>query len=82
MLSVKQDAAAARRLFRKALSVASHPQPRVINTDLAPIYNSSIRAIKKEGMLSRRCRHRTRPILEYHPRARHRGKCCGMDVSL
>jgi transposase-like protein len=57
-LSAKRDADAAKRLFRKALSAASHPQPRVINTDLAPIYNSAIPAIKKEGMLRRRCRHR------------------------
>lgn len=48
----------ANRLFRKALSTPSHPQPRVINTDLAPIYTSAIPAIKKEGILRRRCRHR------------------------
>ena len=36
LLSAKRDANAAKRLVRKALSVASHPQPRVINTDLAP----------------------------------------------
>jgi transposase-like protein len=37
-----RDADAAKRLFRKALSDRSHPQPRVINTDLAPIYSSAI----------------------------------------
>jgi transposase, IS6 family len=58
LLSAKRDADAAKRLFRKALSDASHPQPRVINTDLAPIYTSAIPAIKKEGTLRRRCRHR------------------------
>ena len=57
-LSAFRDADAAKRLFRKALSDRSHPQPRVINTDLAPIYTSSIPAIKKEGTLRRRCRHR------------------------
>jgi hypothetical protein len=31
-----RDADAAKRLFRNALSDLSHPQPRVINTDLAP----------------------------------------------
>ena len=36
---------------------SSHPQPRVINTDLAPIYSSAISDIKKDGTL-RRCRHR------------------------
>src|ERR1700686_3416128 len=35
LLSALRDAAAARRLFRKALSDPSHPQPRVINTDKA-----------------------------------------------
>jgi transposase-like protein len=42
----------------KALSDQSHPQPRVINTDLAPIYTSAIPATKKEGTLRRRFRHR------------------------
>jgi IS6 family transposase len=58
LLSGLRDADAAKRLFRKALSHASHPQPRVINTDRAPIYDSAIPDIKKEGILRRRCRHR------------------------
>ena len=58
LLSAFRDADAAKRLFRKALSTLSHPQPRVINTDLAAIYKSAIPAIKKEGTLRRRCRHR------------------------
>ena len=58
LLSAKRDADAAKRLFRKALRDRSHPQPRVINTDLAPIYTSAIPAIKKEGTLRRRCKHR------------------------
>jgi transposase-like protein len=41
------------------LSDLSHPQPRVINTDLAPIYGSAIADLKKEGMLRSRCH---RPI--------------------
>jgi transposase-like protein len=57
-LSALRDADAARRLFRNALKDPSHPQPRVINTDLAPIYSSAIPASKKEGALRRRCRHR------------------------
>jgi transposase-like protein len=32
VLSALRDAAAAKRLFRKALCEPSHPQPRVINT--------------------------------------------------
>src|ERR1035437_7799159 len=35
LLSALRVAAAAKRLFRKALSEPSHPQPRVINTDQA-----------------------------------------------
>ena len=58
LLSSKRDADAAKRLFRKALLARSHPQPRVINTDLAPIYGSAIPAIKREGVLRSRCRHR------------------------
>ena len=58
LLSALRDADAAKRLFRKALSDRSHPQPRVINTDLAPIYGAAIADIKKEGILRRRCRHR------------------------
>ena len=45
-------------LFRKALGDRSHPQPRVINTDPAPIYSSAIPDSKKEGTLRTRCRHR------------------------
>ena len=36
VLSGLRDAATAKRLFRKALTDPSHPQPRVINTDQAP----------------------------------------------
>ena len=39
VLSRLRDAAAAQRLFRKALAAPPHPQPRVINTDQARIYN-------------------------------------------
>jgi IS6 family transposase len=58
LLSAVRDAEAAKRLFRKALSNPGHPQPRVINTDLAPIYSSAIPEIKKDGTLRSRCRHR------------------------
>ena len=53
-----RDAAAAKRLFRKALSDPSHPQPRVINTDQARLYGSAIAGAKEEGTLRRRFRHR------------------------
>ena len=58
LLSAFRDADAAKRLFRKALVDRSHPQPRVINTDLAPIYSSAIPDSKKDGTLRNRCRHR------------------------
>jgi len=58
LLSAFRDADAAKRLFRQALKDPSHPQPRVINTDLAAIYSSAITEMKKEGTLRRRCRHR------------------------
>ena len=54
----QRDAAAATRLFRKALTDPAHPQPRVINTDQARLYASAIAGMKKEGSLRRRCRHR------------------------
>ena len=58
LLSALRDAAAAKRLFRRALSDPSHPQPRVINTDQARLYGSAIPGVKEEGILRRGCRHR------------------------
>jgi DDE domain len=55
LLSALRDGDAAKSLFRKALGDRSHPQPRVINTDLAPIYSSAISDSKKEGTLRTRC---------------------------
>jgi transposase-like protein len=70
LLSALRDADAAKWLFRKALSTPSHPQPRVINTDLAPIYTSAIPAIKKKRDASSPMSPSTRPILKQHHRAR------------
>ncbi len=58
LLSVLCDASAAKRLFRKALSDPSHSQPRVVDTDKAPLYGAAISAVKAEGTLRRCCRHR------------------------
>ena len=58
VLSGLRDAATAKRLFRKALTDPSHPQPRVINTDQARLYGATISGLKQEGILRRRCRHR------------------------
>jgi transposase-like protein len=50
---------AVRWYLRYSLSLRDvDPQPRVINTDLAPIYTSAIPAIKNDGTLRSRCRHR------------------------
>ena len=47
--SALRDAGAAKRLFRKALTDRSPPQPRVINTGQASICGSAIPGIKKIG---------------------------------
>src|ERR1700689_335051 len=57
LLSALRDAAAAKRLFRMALSDPAHPQPRVITTDQARLYGAAIAALKAEGTLHRRCHH-------------------------
>ena len=41
-----------------SLAPPSHPQPRGINTDKAPLYGSALAAVKEKGTLRRRCRHR------------------------
>ena len=48
VLSGLRDAAAAKRLFRKALTDPSHPQPRVINTDQARLYGAAISGVKRK----------------------------------
>ena len=50
VLSGLRDAATAKRLFRKALTDPSHPQPRVINTDQARLYGAAISGVKQEGI--------------------------------
>jgi IS6 family transposase len=70
LLSALLDAGAAKRLFRKALVDPSHPEPRVINTDQAPLYGSAIRDIKKDGTPRRPLSAPTGAIPEQHPRTR------------
>jgi transposase-like protein len=48
LLLALRDGDAAKRLFREALNDRSHPQPRVINTDLVPIYSSAIPGSKQD----------------------------------
>src|SRR6202140_3110140 len=49
LLSAKRDAAAAERFLAKALGGASHPAPRVINTDKHAAYPPAIAQLKAEG---------------------------------
>jgi transposase, IS6 family len=58
LLSDKQDAAAARRFFAKALRGANHPAPRVINTDGHAAYPPAVAQLKAEGALLDDCLHR------------------------
>src|SRR5271165_5746234 len=58
LLSAKQDAAAAKRFFAKALSRANHPTPRVINTDKHGAYPPAIVQLKDAGVLAENCQHR------------------------
>ena len=54
LLATKRDAAGAKRFFRKALSAAGNPVPRVINVDKNPAYPAAVEALKAEGVLPRR----------------------------
>jgi transposase, IS6 family len=55
LLSAKQDAAAAKRFLAKALGGASHPAPRVINTDKHAAYPPAIVELKADGVLEEHC---------------------------
>ena len=48
VLSGSCDSAAAKRLFRKALTDPSHPQPRATNTGQARLYDSAISGVKRK----------------------------------
>ena len=56
-LSAFRDRESAEILFRRALRHGA-PQPRVINTDLAPTYPTAITGLQRSGVLRRRCKHR------------------------
>jgi transposase, IS6 family len=56
-LSAFRDRESAQILFRRALRHGA-PQPRVINTDLAPTYPTAISGLQRSGVLRRRCKHR------------------------
>ena len=69
MLSGLRDAAAAKHLFRKALTDPSHPQPRVINTDLARLYRGGDFRNEKGRNPATPLPSPADPILEQHPGA-------------
>ena len=58
LLSAKGDTVAAKRFLAKALAGATHPHPRVINTDKDAGYPPAIVQLKAEGALEENCRHR------------------------
>ena len=58
-----------KRLFRKALAEPLHRQPRVINTDQAPLFGSAISGVQQEGILRPPLPPPACPILEQHPGA-------------
>ena len=66
VLSGLRDAATAKRLFRKALTDPSHPQPRVINTDQARLYGSAIAGGEKGKNPATPLPPPASPILEQH----------------
>ena len=69
VLSGLRAAAAAKHLFRKAPTNPSHPQPRVINTGQARIYDLAILAVQEQGTFASPLPPPAGPILEQHPRA-------------
>jgi transposase-like protein len=54
-LAAERDAAAAKRFFRKALSGAGNPVPRVINVDQNRAYPAAVDALKAEGASRGEC---------------------------
>jgi IS6 family transposase len=58
LLSVKRDAAAAKRFFRKALAQPHTVNPRTITVDKNPAFPKAVTEIKDDGELWRRSRLR------------------------
>lgn len=73
-LSAFRHPDAAKSLFRRALRNGAHLQPRVINTDLAPTYASATPALKRSGIIGRRCKHRPVQYLNNIHRTTERSK--------
>jgi transposase, IS6 family len=58
LLTDRRDAAAAKRFFRRALLNEGNSMPRVINVDKNPAYPRAVEDLKREGVVTRRCRLR------------------------
>jgi transposase-like protein len=56
--AAKRLGAAAKRFLAKALGGASHPAPRVINTDKHAAYPPAIVELKADDVLKEHCEHR------------------------
>ena len=69
LLWALRNAAAAQRLFRKTLSDPMHPQPRVINTDMAPPLRLGDCRGESGGNPAPALPTSTGAILEQHPGA-------------
>jgi transposase-like protein len=67
MLSAKRDARAARRFFRKILTLPQHLSPRIINVDQNKAYPPAVEELKEEGVLSIAVQSRTR-VLQFQDR--------------
>src|SRR5260221_1275445 len=58
LLTAKRDAAAAKRVLRKAMAACGNVVPRVMNVDKNPTYPAAVEGLQAEGALPRRVRLR------------------------
>jgi IS6 family transposase len=54
LLTARRDAAAAKRLLRRAIEASGNPMPPVINVDKNPAYPAALHALKAEGAIPSR----------------------------
>jgi transposase, IS6 family len=72
LLTAQRDKASAKRFFRQALSISSHPSPRVINVDKNSAYSPAVQELQAEGWLSPRCHLRPCKFLNHIVEQDHR----------
>ena len=58
LLTDRRDAAAAKRFLQRALQNLGNSMPRVINVDKNPAYPRAVKELKRERVISHRCRVR------------------------